>query len=292
MVLMACLVNACAEPFQPKWHMINVNHERQGDAHLIVDGSINLLVDAGRPEAAITKLVPYLRKHKISTIHHLIISHPHTDHYGGLDVLLDAGTQIDNIYYSLPPDGVEDWNYKKEKFMASIGHAEKLGATAFDIGEGFSIKLPNSKVTVLYAYKKRQMNKQRVGINDYSLILAWDTKYHRTLFAGDLETLIGAELAKQTKFKADILKIPHHGVGPIAPTSFLDAVQAKFLMFPSTRELWWHPRGDEYREWVAKANIPYCHNGFNGHVVLTYSQNISVQSEKATHHCQNTILEL
>lgn len=274
--------------------MVNVNFHSQGDAHLLLDGSVVVLIDAGEKYAADQALIPYLSKKKIDRIDHFFISHPHTDHYGGLESLLDSGILVDNIYYNLPPEGMDDWNYKLGDFLALIMRASNLGSTVRDIGVGFKVELASSNIEVLYAQEGSTLkNGRQVSINDYSLILQWDAGGFRTLFTGDLNEPLGTELATEPHYKADILKVPHHGVTGIAPNTFFDVVNPKLNMFPSTAALWNHPRGDRVKRWTIESNIYYCNNGLNGNVVLQlYRSKVIAVSDNPSSGCPNAELDI
>lgn len=294
LVLLSLLTSSCgfAEPI--KWHMINVNYHSQGDAHLLVDGSVNVLIDAGDKYAADKALIPYLRSLSINTIDHFFISHPHTDHYGGLASILDAGIAIGNLYYNLPPEGMDDWNYKRSEFESIVNRAVLSGAIASNIRKGFLLRLPSSKFKVLYAQDDPELKSGRqASINDYSLILQWDAGNFRTLFAGDLDEPLGDELAKHKHFKADILKVPHHGVTNVAPNAFFDVVSPSLNMFPSTQTLWTHSRGARVKAWTLESGVYYCNNGLNGNVVLEIDgSKIIGSSEKPSASCPNGELNI
>lgn len=277
----------------PEWHMVNVNTSKQGDAHLLIDSGVNTLIDAGSSSQAKSQLVPYLRAHEIATIHHLFISHPHTDHYGGLDALLNASVAVKNVYYNLPPIDSNDFDYKRTEFLAAISRAQNAGAQALDVSAGFGLILANSRFKVLHAQKESMVNGRDIDINDYSIILQWDADDFRTIFTGDLNARLGAELAKRNDIKADVLKVPHHGVSGIAPNSFFDAVNPSLAMFPSTADLWVHQRGEQAKNWVKSKNISYCHNGLNGNVVLTFNgPSLTVKSNAPSAACPSRELTI
>lgn len=293
LVFLVMVLKSCeADAAQPEWHMVNVNYETQGDAHLLIDNGVNSLVDAGQPAQAEKYLVPYLEARNINVIHHFWVSHPHTDHYGGLDALLSAGIVVENVYYNMPPVGVSDWDYKPEEFTATMSRAEALGAKLHDISKGFTLSGPTTKFTVIHAQKDRKVNGQNIDVNDYSIIMQWDAGEFRTLFTGDLNEKLGTELSKLEYVKADILKIPHHGVTGIAPNSFFDAVQPSVSMIPSTYTLWMHPRGAQAKTWVQSYSEYYCNNGLNGHVKLSFSSKINMTSNFPSQYCPNGLLPI
>ena len=94
--------------------------------------------------------MPYLNKLGIRQIDHLWISHPHTDHYGGIDILLSEKIEIHNIYYSKAPDGHSDFDYKPEEFFASLTRAQKTGTKLVDVFAGFKLQMPSTSMRVLF----------------------------------------------------------------------------------------------------------------------------------------------
>jgi beta-lactamase superfamily II metal-dependent hydrolase len=252
--------------------MVNCNTTSQGDCHLLEDNSVYTLIDAGQPQIAENTLVPYLLVRNISEIEHFFISHPHTDHYGGLESLKTAGIRVNNIYYNGLPSDVRDFNYKPEIFKALLKTFEASGTKLNDIRAGFTLNLPTSQIYVLTAEKERQGD-----VNDYSLLMIWDAGGYRTLFTGDLNKKLGSELADREEYKADILKVPHHGVTGIAPNEFFDNVGPSLLMIPANKELWHHSRAAQVRNWAIKnweqRKTHACNNGFNGDVRISFHQN-------------------
>jgi competence protein ComEC len=273
-----------------QWHMVNVNTDKQGDAHLLLDNGIVTFIDAGRKSEADTNLIPYLQNLNINRIDNFFISHPHTDHTGGLKSLLENDFSIRKIYYNLPPEPIEDWNFKRTEFLELLTLAKNQGAIAIELSTGDRVKLGKSSIKVIYAYKQATLNNKATKVNDFSMLLRWEVAGWKALFTGDLGKVLGVELANnellQGQLKADILKTPHHGVETIAPKAFFDAVAPRLHMVPSTKALWQHPRGRQVMLSLSQAPDPYCHNGLNGTVVLTLKPSvITSKSDRAAAAC-------
>lgn len=287
-----------------EWHMVHCNStSRQGDCHYLTDNGINIIVDAGQRPDAVKSLIPYLRRLGVKRIHHAIVSHPHTDHYGGFDAISDARIKIDNVYFNKPPKGVSDFDFKPHEFNALLEKLKSRGSKLHDISAGFHLKLPTTEINVIEAKKVVQ----RGGVNDYSIIMAWDAGGYRSLFTGDLNKYLGKQIAKDKRIKADILKIPHHGVTGIAPNEFFDNVGAKIMMLPAPKHLWFNPRGAQVKHWFAKNKLQkqreafeavnkvnksivplICRNGFNGTVRLKfYAKRVLINSDNPTTDCPN-----
>ncbi|MFR7550923.1 MAG: MBL fold metallo-hydrolase, partial [Clostridium sp.] len=61
----------------------------QGDSILIQDGTHFMLVDAGENDQGDT-VVNYLKEQGVTSLDYVIGTHPHSDHIGGLDDVLET----------------------------------------------------------------------------------------------------------------------------------------------------------------------------------------------------------
>ncbi|MDO9542871.1 MAG: MBL fold metallo-hydrolase, partial [Kiritimatiellia bacterium] len=86
-----------------KWTSIDVNTpSRQGDAHLLtVNRTHHVLIDTGPAETA-ARFIKFLRNQKCASIAFIIITHGHSDHYGGLVPLLKSGIAVGSVYFNPP----------------------------------------------------------------------------------------------------------------------------------------------------------------------------------------------
>lgn len=274
-----------------EWHMINVNFHSQGDAHLLIDGARVLMVDAGEKYAADAKLIPYLRNLGVSKIDHFFVSHPHTDHFGGIRSLLESNISIENIYINLPPKGVSDWNYRPLEFLVLLEEAKLSGAQIIEINSDFRLDLPTTNLEVIAALKSARFENGKLpSVNDFSVVMRWNVGAHQVLFTGDLDENLGALLAEKVAVKATILKVPHHGVTRLPPVEFFDLVGPDLVMVPSSRALWVHPRGEFFRQWAISAGVAICHNGINGNVRLFFArEKIEISSDEPSVMCPESL---
>ena len=261
------IVNATTE-----WHMVNCNPSTpQGDCHLLRDGNRYSLVDAGQPKYVQSELIPYLKNRSINTIENFFVSHPHTDHYGGILNIIYSGIRIKRIYYNLPPK--EDWNFKLTEFNHVLHVAKVNGTELIQANTGDVIDMGSSTMTIIHAETEYRYEGKSLDINDYSMIMQWDAGGYRSLFTGDLNSIIGRALSKVDYVSADFLKVPHHGVTGIAPNEFFDKVNPKLLMNSAPRQLFAHYRGAQFKDWYERqSGKMLCSNGEHGTVVLRFYQ--------------------
>jgi beta-lactamase superfamily II metal-dependent hydrolase len=96
-------IQGCDYNKKSTWVMLNVNKTgKQGDAHIISKGSMHFMIDTGQQYYVRSILIPYLRKHRITHLKGVLITHPHFDHYGGMKDLIESGISIDEIYMNMP----------------------------------------------------------------------------------------------------------------------------------------------------------------------------------------------
>ncbi len=205
----------------------------QGDSTLIeFPKGKRMLIDGGgfydeRFDVGRNVVAPVLWKKKITTLHYLVLTHPHPDHLNGL------------------------------KFIASSFRARELWAS----GQGFSstpyhdlmeivAKKRMQRIMVHDAWPPRRINGVKVEvlnppqgsmvdqkdspsqINNRSIVLMITYKNHRFLLTGDIEEEAEARLVESGKdLRSDVLKVPHHGSQTSSTRKFLEAIKPSYALF-------------------------------------------------------------
>lgn len=272
-----------------EWTMVNVNSSaQQADAHFItVRNGKTILIDAGHRNTAENSLLPFLKERSVNKLDTVFISHPHVDHYGGLDLLLESDIKIKEMYFNIPDKAICDkeipWGcdyndvltlHKRLRDKGVIIKVAKAGQR-YDLGKHTWIEL-------LYAFDGVNTPVGKTDINDLSLIMMLHHEQFKFLFTGDLNHKIGSYLAKSsTKISADILKVPHHGTEGVAPDSFFEKVAPQYGLVPAPEHLWLSKRSERIRNWFSHNNIPVYVNGILGNIrVAVHGKNLTVKSEK------------
>lgn len=79
----------------------------------------------------------------------------------------------------------------------------------------------------------------RADVNDMLLIIKLCHKDITFLFTGDLNEDVGSYLAENfDDLAADVLKIPHHGIEPVAPEMFFEKVAPRWILVSTPKRFW------------------------------------------------------
>jgi len=268
--------------------MINVNSGNlQGDANLLIVGNRVLMIDAGYYNEAKKAVIPYLKKHGITTIDDFFISHPHRDHYEGLATILDAGIKIKRLYYKIPAPEVQDCCYNKAHFLKFVHYAETKGAELIRPKTGFRLNLPHHSWFEILHAQEGNLPGIVLDVNDMSLVMKWHIAGMTVLFTGDLDVSMGRYLSQDQRMKADFMKMPHHGGRSLAPNSFFDTVDPDYVLVPGPDWLWCGERGSRPRKWVMKKQIPVWINGTNGTIQVVFGpKHTTITPERVNKACK------
>jgi beta-lactamase superfamily II metal-dependent hydrolase len=187
----------------------------QGDSELIqVDGK-NILIDAGTSDK---KALNYLKSIGITKIDYSIATHPHEDHIGSMDDVIN--TFNIGTFYS-PKVTATTKTYEN---MVNALKNKNLKLTVPKVGDQLTIG--NATLTFL-----APNNDKYEDVNNYSIVVK--LKYGNTsfLFDGDAEAISESEiLAKQLDIQADVIKLGHHGSESSTSQAFLDKVNPKYAI--------------------------------------------------------------
>ncbi|MBO5512867.1 MAG: MBL fold metallo-hydrolase [Clostridia bacterium] len=194
-----------------QFHFIDVG---QGDAALIRTEKGDILIDAGTNSSE-DELKAYLDSLGVTDIEYAVFTHPHEDHIGGADMVLNTY----NVKCVVLPDATAT-SKTFERMMDAI-EAEKC-----DVMEAVPDK--TFKVGELTCTILAPISTSYTETNNYSVVIRADYGDTSVLFTGDAEVDSEAEMLNRYQFKGtldcDILKAGHHGSDTSSSQAFLDAV--------------------------------------------------------------------
>ena len=187
----------------------------QADSILIRENDNNILIDAGNNEDG-EKLVNYLKNDlNIEKFNMVVGTHPHEDHIGGLDNVIDS-FDINTI---LMPNATST-SKTFENVLDSI-EKKDYKITVPKINEEFNYN--NINIKVLYTGTDEK------DLNNTSIVLKLTYQNNKFLFMGDATSKVEKKLLNED-IKSDVLKIGHHGSEYSTTKNFLDKVNPQYAI--------------------------------------------------------------
>ena len=204
-----------------------------GDAILVEfpNGS-TMLVDAGVGWKA-SRITDYIAARRIGKIDAAVVTHPHSDHYGGFEEILDT-VHVDRFF----DNGVVARSFGLESMNAAV---DALAIPRGSLSRGDALtELSGGTVVVDTLYpdaKARETVDRPFGDeNDASIVLRLVHGPHRILLVGDAEReeeLRLMELEGEA-LRAHVLKLGHHASTGSSTKAFLAEVQPRLAIAQGT----------------------------------------------------------
>lgn len=186
----------------------------QADSILIRDDNYNMVIDAGNNSDG-KKLVKYYKELGITSFKYVFASHPHEDHIGGMDDIIN-NFDIENFYM---PDKLST----TKTFEDMLDALERKNLKYIVPKVNDKLSLNNSNINVIY------VGSDESDINDSSIVLKLNYFSNSFLFTGDLGSNKEKEILNSgANIKADVLKVGHHGSSYSTASLFLDKVNPSF----------------------------------------------------------------
>lgn len=204
----------------------------QGDAALAVSDDTAVLFDAGTNESA-EKLAAYLTRLGIKKIDCMVLSHPHEDHIGGADTILER-FEVGCII--MPESDSLDRCYIE--LVNAINAAE---CTVYSAREG------NLYTFGLLTLNVLAPDEITGDTNLDSAIVKLSFGETSFLFTGDCEGKAEASLIEKSAemLASDVLKVGHHGSNTATSSEFLDAVAPSVAVISCAEDNdYGHPHSD------------------------------------------------
>lgn len=178
----------------------------QGDgAYLRMNNAIDIVIDAGPNKAILDCLGSYMPFYD-HTIEIAFLSHPQKDHLYGF-FFLSERYKILTLFVSSFHIDTPLYNKLKDKLKEKQISVREIRAND-------EISFLDSKIHIFWPSREfivQHLKAQAKDLNEYSLVFTIETNNKKALFTGDAPPSILRRLSQQSKIKADILKVPHHG---------------------------------------------------------------------------------
>ncbi len=179
----------------------------------LTDGKC-MLIDAGEGSFGKT-LENFIREKGYSHIDYVVATHPHSDHIGGLDYIINKFT-IGEFYTS---NVIHD----TKSFDDLINAIKNKEIEINLVSQGDTIPVSSCNVRVL-----SPENRPYMRMNNYSVVLKIVYNKVSAVLCGDAESDAEREIRENEKdLKTDVLKVGHHGSFTSTSSGFLKTLQPR-----------------------------------------------------------------
>lgn len=201
----------------------------QADSILVQSDGINMLIDAGTNNMGNT-VVKYLKDLGVSKIDYLIGTHPHEDHIGGMDDVIN-NFEIGTIYMPKVQTNTKTF----EDVLDAISNK---GLTITTPEVGYIFEVGNAKCEVMCA--GTGTTEENSNLNLASIVIRMVYGEESFLFMGDAED--ENENSRQWP-QTTVLKVGHHGSDTSSSENFLNQVKPEIAVISvGINNMYGHPK--------------------------------------------------
>jgi len=240
----------------------------QGASTLLSMGDTHILVDAGENDMG-GRVLANLQGLGIDHLALAVGSHPHSDHIGGMDKVLEA---VDCELYWMP-----DAATTTKTFSDVLDVLEEKSIPVEYPPVGKTQTFGGITLTVL-----SPLEPDDDDLNNASLVLRVTCDYGSVLLPGDAEKQMEKQMLDGgMRLTADVLLLSHHGSSTGNTSAFLAAVNPKIAVIPVGADNdYGHPHAEVLERLADRGLTPY-RTDENGTVAVTLNaKGITVETEK------------
>ena len=251
------------------FHFIDVG---QGDATLIETPSKKVVLIDGGIQKEGKKVANYIRSLGYDALDQVIATHPHADHIGGLQTIVEEFPIKEWIDSGKPHTSQTYLRLLRTIDEKDIPFRIAQTGDQWSFDDGMTFK-------VLYA------NPNAKTINDASIVVQATYGDIQTLLTGDAERPAEQQLVEQygTHLRSDILKAGHHGSQTSSIEPFIRLVQPKVAILSYGKDnKYGHPHREVVERFERYGTKLY-HTAIHGTIRLQASEAIyNIETEYAS----------
>ena len=247
-------------------HIYYLDVGQADSTFILLPNGENMLIDAGTKDNG-KDIVNVLDTLGVNNIDYLVGTHPHTDHIGGMQQVIE-NFDIGKIY--MPKASSNTATYKN--LLQSI---KKNGYTITTAKAGVEILYDDSLSATIVAPNSSTYD----DLNNYSAIIKLTYGLISFIFAADAEKLSEDEI--RTNIKCDVLKVGHHGSSTSTSKNFLKKTEPEYAIIScGANNDYGHPHKEVIQR-LNNAGISTYRTDLNGTIeAISDGYTISFNSER------------
>ncbi|SCT11094.1 competence protein ComEC [Staphylococcus caeli] len=259
-----------------KLTMLNVN---QGDSLLFETPQREaVLIDTGgtlhkpgekvKHNIAKKRVLPTLRRHGVKKIKYLIITHPHVDHMGELNYLINA-MNIENLI-------INQQSFQKNQINLLKKQCKQ-----------HSVKILDFKMIPYFFLSQAKFNlldttiQTSEDLNEQSIVTLIEYKDIKILLMGDASTKNEFELVKKYNIgKIDILKVGHHGSKTSTSDNFINIIKPHISLISVGKSNLYNLPNIEIIKRLQQAHSNTYMTSQSGEVTITLKRHLIINGQR------------
>ncbi len=252
-------------------HFIDVG---QGDCQLIRTSSKSVLIDCGEREYY-PRVIEYLKAQEITRLDYVIMTHPHSDHAGGMSYILEEF----DIGALIMPKVKDSMVPTTNTYMRILKAVESKKITLEYAEPNREYKLDDAKMTVLSPVNDYS------DLNNYSVSVRLIHGENTFMFTGDMETKAENDVLQSgADVSAKVLKVGHHGSNTSTSQDFLDAVDPRYAVIGvGDPNDYGHPNKETIDKLKSK-NIEIYRTDQKGHIIfVSDGKDFNILTKESSH---------
>ena len=237
----------------------------QADSILIRQDNKYMLIDAGNNDDG-KLLVSYFKELGITSFEHVVATHAHEDHIGGMDDIIN-NFEVKNFYM---PD-VLTTTKTFEDMLNALEYKNKVYTVLKD-DETFKLNDANLKTIFI--------GNNEEDLNDTSIVLKLSYQDISFLFTGDATKNVETKILDK-ELQSTVLKVGHHGSSYSNSKEFIDKVEPKYAVIEvGENNKYNHPHSSVLKQFD-KRNIKTYRTDKDGTIIFTSDgKNLNIRSIK------------
>ncbi len=203
-------------------HFIDVG---QADSiYMVTSNGKHVLIDSGDEHDG-EKVVSYLQEKGVEHLDLVIATHPHHDHIGSMDMILNS-FDVDALY-------MPTVSYHTSYYKRLINSIERYGIVVHEAKAGVKVKLARN-ITIEFVAPAKKRYKI---LNDYSSVIRVHHNKNTFLLMADAGVVTERELLKRVDDKpVDLIKVAHHGANTGTTNELLKRTDPKYAIISVGRK--------------------------------------------------------
>ena len=255
---------------EAKVYIIDVG---QGESILITTDEKSMLIDAGENNMG-DEVLEFIDTLGLDSLDYALATHPHSDHIGGLDTVLE-NIPVGEVLFGHIPDKLTPTTKTYEDVLDVI---EQKNIPLTQVDSGDTIDLGSGAVVTVLGPVTEEVE----DLNNTSVVCRLDFGETSFLFNGDQEEPMEQLLIENNaNLDCDMMTMGHHGSSTSSSREYLDAVSPEYASISCGKaNKYGHPH-DETVENLEQLDIPYYRTDLSGNITFTSDgETISVRTEK------------